>query len=323
MNRLPGSIILLTRICITAGTPGPPERDKNGPEARGEMKVYLDGRILDAEEACLPLNDRGVLFGDGLFETIRAYRGRPFRLDRHLARLREGCRVLRISGIPGNDEIEEAIHALYRENVGEGDAYVRLTVTGGDFDGTRNLTRSSAPRFFIMVKPLEGYPPEFYGRGVRVTVSSVRRNSRSPLSRIKTNNYLEPLYAKQEAADRGYDDALFLNTEGYLAEGSTSNLFLVSGGTVKTPHADCGILPGITREAVLELCAELVLPAEEGFYALEDLKAAEEAFLTMTTGEIIPIREVDGFRLSGPCPGAVTSRLMRAYRDLVETEISA
>ncbi|WP_287152696.1 aminotransferase class IV [Candidatus Solincola tengchongensis] len=285
------------------------------------MKIYLDGRIMEAEEARIPVTDRGILFGDGLFETIRAYRGKPFRLDRHLKRLREGCRVLRLSGIPGDEEIARAIEALYMENVGSGDAYVRLTVTGGDFDGSRTLTRSSPPRFFILVRPFEGYPPEYYRRGIRLTVSSVRRNPYSPLWRIKTSNYLEPLYAKQEAADRGYDDSLFLNTDGYLAEGSTSNLFLVSGEKVMTPHTDCGILAGITRETVLELCSREGTACEEGFYDLEDLRAAGEVFLTMTTGEIIPVAEVDGFRPAEGCPGPVTSRLSEAYRRLVAEEL--
>lgn len=286
------------------------------------MKVYLDGRMVEGEEAVLPVDDRGVLFGDGLFETIRAYQGKPFRLDRHLARLREGCRVLRIAGIPGDREVEEAIAELYRENVKSGDAYVRITVTGGPFDGSRTLARSQPPHVFIIVMPFEGYPQDFYRRGLRLTFSSIRRNTHSPLLRIKTNNYLESLYAKQEAVDNGYDDAVFLNTDGYLAEGSTSNLFLVRGGKVMTPHPDCGILPGITRETVLELCGKQGIAAEEGFYFLDDLKAAEEAFLTMTTGEIIPISEVaDAFR-SEKCPGPITLRLSQAYRRLVEEELS-
>lgn len=286
------------------------------------MKMYLDGRMVEEEEALIPVLDRGVLFGDGLFETVRAYQGRPFRLDRHLARLREGCRVLRLSGLPGDEEVRMAVAELYRENVGNGDAYVRITVTGGDFDGSRNLTRSGPPHVCITVKPLEGYPPRFYQKGVRVIVSSVRRNAHTPLVRIKTSNYLEPLYARQEAADRGYDDALFLNTEGYLAEGSTSNIFLVRQGRVCTPCVECGILPGITREAVMEICAGEGIPSEEGFYVLDDLLTSDEAFLTMTTGEIIPIAEVDGNPLKGGCPGPVTSLLIRSYRRLVEEELS-
>lgn len=281
------------------------------------MKVYLNGRIVEEEEALLPVSDRGVLFGDGLFETVRAYGGRPFRLERHLARLREGCRVLCITGIPGDEEIGEAISLLYRENVGNGDAYVRITVTGGAFDGSRTLRRSGPPNLFVVVKPLEPYPEEFYTRGVRLTVSSIRRNATSPLLRIKTNNYLESLFARHEAVEAGFHDAVFLNTYGHIAEASTSNIFLVTDETVCTPHLECGVLPGITREAVLELCQELEIPTETGFYTLDELLSAEEAFLTMSTGEIVPVSEVEGTRLGDACPGPVTTRLTRAFRHLV------
>ncbi len=286
------------------------------------VKVYLDGRKVEEEEALIPVMDRGVLFGDGLFETIRAYRGRPFRLDRHLARLREGCRILRLSGLPRNEEVRRAIDELYRENVGNGDAYVRITVTGGDFDGTRNLMRSGPPHVCITVKPLEEYPRRFYEKGVRVIVTSIRRNAHSPLVRVKTNNYLEPLFAKQEAADKGCDDALFLNTEGFLAEGSTSNVFLVRQGRVCTPSLECGILPGITRETLMEICAREGIPNEEGRYTLDDLFSADEVFLTMTTGEIIPVAEVEGRPVKRGCPGPVTSLLSRSYRRLIEEELS-
>jgi branched-subunit amino acid aminotransferase/4-amino-4-deoxychorismate lyase len=286
------------------------------------VKVYLNGAIVDEEEALLPVQDRGVLFGDGVFETIRAYEGRPFRLDRHLARLREGCQVLRLTGIPGDAELEEAIASLYRENVGSGDAYVRITVTGGLFDGTRTLARPFPPNVFVVVTPFEGYPPELYRRGLRVTISATRRNESSPLSRIKTTNYLDSLYARQEAREREYDDAVFLNTAGYLAEGSTSNLFLARGERLCTPRVDCGILPGITREAVLELCEKLGVATEEGFYSPDELLSASEAFLTMSTGEVVPIAEVDDSPLGSGCPGPLTSRLAQAYRDLVREELS-
>lgn len=286
------------------------------------MKVYLNGAIVEEDEALLPMQDRGVLFGDGVFETVRAYAGRPFRMDRHLARLREGCQVLRLTGIPGDAELEEAVAFLYRENVGSGDAYVRITVTGGLFDGTRNLTRSFPPNVFVVVKPFEGYPKEYYERGLRVMISAARRNESSPLSRIKTLNYLDALFARQEAKERGYDDALFLNTAGYLAEGTTSNLFFSRRGRLCTPRVDCGILPGITREAVLELCAHMGIQTEEGFYMPDELLSSSEAFLTMSTGELVPVAEVDDRPLSAPCPGPLTHRLTEAYHKLVKKELS-
>jgi branched-chain amino acid aminotransferase len=213
------------------------------------MKVYFNGRIIEEDEAFIPANDRGVLF-----ETVRAYEGKPFRMERHLTRLREACRELRLDHAPADGDIVDTVSDLYIMNVGSGDAYVRITLTGGPFDGNRTLERHSAPNTHITVKPFEGYPPEYYDEGMRVILSSMRRNEASFLSRFKTNNYLSSLAAKQEAKDRGADDAVMLNVAGNLAESTSSNLFMVIGGKVVTPDVDCGLLPGITREAVLELC---------------------------------------------------------------------
>lgn len=286
------------------------------------MKVYLNGSIVDDDQALIPASDRGVLFGDGVFETMRAYGGKPFRVDRHLQRLRQGCRELRINGVPADEDLREAVSELYRLNVVSGDAYVRITVTGGRFDGNRTLERSGAPGVYIVVKPFEGYPLEFYRRGVRVVVSSVRTNPGSPLSRIKSNNYLGNLMAKQEARDRGADDAVMLNATDHLAEGTSSNLFLVRRGRVLTPAVECGLLPGITREAVLELCEERGMPCETGRFVLQDLLGADEAFFTVSTGEIVPIAEVEGTPIGFRCPGPITGRLTDAYRALVRKELS-
>lgn len=285
------------------------------------MKVYLNGRILEEEDAALPLQDRGVLFGDGIFETIRAYEGRPFRLDRHLARLRRGCEALRIP-LPLEDAgFEAAVTRLYDTNVGRGDAYVRITLTGGPYDGSKNLTRPGAPTLFIVAKPFEGYPDEYYERGMRMVVTGIRRNSTSPLSRVKSTNYLDTLIAKQEARDRGADDAVFLNERGYLAEASTANLFWVRGGGVFTPETGCGLLPGITREAVLELCGRLEIACEEGRYLPDELSGADEAFISVSTGEVVPVCEVDGKSIGTGIPGPVTSKLFEAYRGLVREEL--
>lgn len=285
------------------------------------MKVYLDGRVLEEEEAALPLQDRGVLFGDGIFETIRAYGGRPFRLDRHLARLRRGCEALRISAPAEDAALEKAVSRLYRENVGRGDAYVRITVTGGPYDGRKDLLRPGAPTLFIVVKPFEGYPDDYYARGMRLVVSGVRRNSTSPLSRIKSNNYLDALVAKQEARDRGADDAVFLNERGFLAETTAANLFWVRAGTVFTPDTGCGLLPGITREAVLELCGRLRIPSEEGRFLPEELAGADEAFISVSTAEVVPVSGVGGSAVGTACPGPLTAELASAYRGLVREEL--
>jgi len=285
------------------------------------MKVYLNGSIMDETEALIPAGDRGVLFGDGMFETMRAYNGKPFRMDRHLERLRAGCRDMRLSGVPTDMELGDAIGELYRLNVVSGDAYVRITLTGGSFEGNRSLQRSNPPNVYIMVKPLEGYPQEWYERGMRVVVSSIRSNEGSPLSRIKSNNYLDNLMAKQEAKDRGTDDAVMLNSGGFLTEGTSSNLFLVRRGKVVTPGVECGLLPGVTREAVMELCEEYGLTCETAFLVLDDLLQADEAFFSVSTGEIVPIAEVEGSSIGFRCPGPITMRLSAAYRALVKKEL--
>jgi branched-chain amino acid aminotransferase len=285
------------------------------------MKVYCNGEILEESEARIPFLDRGVLFGDGLFETIRAYDGKPFRLERHLLRLREGCRDLRLSGLPSDGDIEEALGELYGLNVGEGDAYMRITLTGGPYDGGRTLDRPSPPNMLIVVQPYAGYPPELYERGVRMVVSTIRRNDGSPLSRIKSNNYLGTIMAKHEAIELGADDAIMLNGKGYLAEATSSNLFLVKREIVTTPDVACGLLPGVTRETVLELCAHLGLASEAGYYTLADLLGADEVFLSVSTAEILPVAEVDGTRIGTTLPGPITARLSQAYRDLVRAEL--
>ncbi len=285
------------------------------------MKVYLNGAIVDEGEALIPAGDRGVLFGDGIFETVRAYGGKPFRMDRHLERLRAGCRELRMEGVPSSEEIEKAVAELYKLNVASGDAYVRITLTGGRFDGTRTLERADRPNVFILAKPFEGYPREFYERGMRMVVSRIRANESSPLCGIKSNNFLDNLLAKQEAKDRGADDAVMLNGGGFLAEGSSANLFMVRRGKAFTPDVSCGLLPGVTREAVLELCEDYGIACETGFLTLDDLLGADEAFLTVSTGEVVPVAEVEGTGIGFRCPGPITLRLSDAYRALVRKEL--
>jgi len=285
------------------------------------MRVYLNGSLLNQEDANISVFDRGLLFGDGVFETIRAYEGKPFRLDRHLARLREGCSELRLSGLPEDAEIIEHISELYSLNVGKGDAYVRITVTGGDYDGSKTLERPSSPNIIIVVTLFEGYPQRFYESGVYMVASGIRRSATSPLSRIKSNNYLATLMAKQEAKDKGVDDAVMLNSDGYLVEGTSSNLFMVSHGKVLTPDVACGLLPGITRETVIELCQSLSLHCATGYYSMEDLVEADEVFLTVSTGEVVPVCEVEGMPFGETCPGPITVRLHEAYLNLVREEL--
>jgi branched-subunit amino acid aminotransferase/4-amino-4-deoxychorismate lyase len=286
-------------------------------------KVYINGDLVSAEEASIPFDDRAVLFGDGIFETVRAYRGRPFRLERHLDRLEDGCRVLRLQPPKPTEEIKNAVISLLEENglSDEGDAYVRITATGGPSTGPKMLERSGPAGLFIIARPYEGYPEHLYCEGLSLVISGIKRNSSSPLSSLKSSNYLDSLIARQEAIDQGADDAVMLTTAGNLAEATSSNLFMVREGNVLTPDIGCGFLPGVTREAVIELCSKLGITCTPVMAGTDVLLSAEEVFLTGSLMEVMPVRRIARKQIGKKCPGRVTARLVKAYRELVAREL--
>lgn len=280
--------------------------------------VYLGGSIVPRREAAVPALDYGFLYGYGLFETMRAYKGRVFRLERHLGRLAQSARFLGIA--VDRDELESAVSAVIRANR-LADARVRITVSGGEGEPAPDPATCASPTVLVTAAEYEPYPEETYRRGFRAVVSSLRRNSRSPLAGLKSTSYLESLLARQEARRRGANEAVCLNERGLLAEASMSNLFLVVGETIRTPGLDSGILPGITREAVLELAAGLGSRAVEADVQLDELWRAGEAFLTSSLIEVMPLTTVDGRPVGDGRPGTVTRRLMGEYRRLVEREL--
>jgi len=282
--------------------------------------IFLDGDYVPAGDACIPVDDRGVLFGDGVFETVRSYDGKPFRLQEHLERMAGACQTLRLKQPYAKREVAEAVHTLIRENgLESGNARVRITVTGGPSAGAKTLERSGTARMFILARPYQPPPDNFCHEGISLVISEIRRNATSPLSTVKSSNFLDSLIARQNASDQGADDAVMLSPGGDLSEATTSNLFMVSGKSVFTPDATCGLLPGITREAVIELCADLDIPCAQVATGPEDLLSADEVFLTNSMVEVLPVREVDG-RPFGTCPGLVTRKLITAYRNLVARE---
>ena len=284
--------------------------------------VYINGDLVPAEEAGIPFDDRAVLYGDGVFETVRAYRGRPFRLERHLDRLEDGCRVLRLEPPERTEEIKNAVMSLLQENglSEEGDAYVRITATGGPSTGPKMLERTGPTGLFIIARPYEGYPEHLYREGVSLVISGIKRNSSSPLSSLKSSNYLESLIARQEAIDQGADDAVMLTTAGNLAEATSSNLFMVREGNVLTPDIGCGFLPGVTREAVIELCGKLGITCTPVMAGTDVLVSADEVFLTSSLMEVMPVCKIARKQVP-KCPGRVTARLAEAYRELVAREL--
>jgi branched-chain amino acid aminotransferase group I len=280
--------------------------------------IYLNGALVPREEARVSPLDRGFLYGYGLFETMRAYRGRVFRLDRHLARLMRSAQRLGLASELDPTGLEQAIYKTLKANK-LAEARIRLTVSAGE--GERGLVPPTSGKLTIMVV-VERLSPQVDEDGVSAAIVSPRRNSQSPLSRIKSLNYLDSLIAHSEALARGADEAIMLNERGVVCECSTSNIFLVVAGKLITPSEESGILPGITREAILDLAQALGIEAAvEDEIPPSDLLRADEAFLTNSVREIVPIVMVDGKAIGPGKPGAVTRRLMAAYRELVGKEL--
>ncbi len=289
-----------------------------------EELTFLNGEIVPASNALIPVSDRAVLYGDSVFETLRAYSGRPFRFHRHIERLFEGCRIMRIEPPMAGGEIEVAVAELLEANgLDSGvDAYVRITITGGPTAGPKGLARPGEAGIFIIAHPYEAPSAESYQRGVSVTISGIKRNASSPLAAIKSGNGMDGMFARQEAYDRGFDDAVMLTSAGNVAEGPSWNVFMVKDSVLLTPNMGCGFLPGITREAVIETALEQGLPVEEIMEGTDALMSCEEAFATASTIEVMPIRQF-GTHLMTFCPGPVTRQIMTAYRELVRRETLA
>jgi len=279
--------------------------------------IYLNGSLIPRSQARISALDYGFLYGFGLFETMRAYGGWVFRLGSHLSRLAHSAEIL---GLPIRAlDLKDAVMDTIRANQ-LGDARIRITISIGEGGMVPDPSTCSKPTVLILAGPCQPYPEQVYQKGFRAVNSSIRRNSGSPLSRLKSANYMESILAKQEARAAGVDEALCLNEKGLLAEASMSNVFLVTDGRLKTPGLESGILPGITRETVLGLASQLGINALEQDIRLEELFGAQEAFLTNSLIEIMPLTEVGGEPVGSGKPGPLTKRLMAAYKKLVLTE---
>ena len=284
--------------------------------------IYLNGQLVPRSEARLSPFDHGFLYGYGLFETMRAYNGRIFRLDSHLTRLRCSAEsiglthnILTTDG--GKQSLKAACVAILEANKLK-DARIRLTVSAGEGDMTPDPSTCSSPTVLITARNLDPLPPEKYETGFKATVSFLRRNSQSPLSRLKSTCYMENILARMAAKTAGCDEALFLNEQGYLAEGSSTNVFLVRHGELITPCFESGVLPGITRDAVLEIARTSNIKTTERWVQLNELIEAQEAFVTNSILELIPLVSVEGRAIGSGKPGKLTGDLLFAYRKLVE-----
>jgi len=279
--------------------------------------VYLNGSLIPGSQAKISVLDYGFLYGFGLFETMRAYGGQVFRLDSHVRRLADSAEIL---GLPIRAlELQGAVMDTIRANR-LSDARIRITVSAGEGSMVPDPATCHVPTVLIMARDYHPYPEPVYETGFSAVVSAIRRNSQSPLSGLKSANYLESMLAKQEARTAGVDEVLCLNEKGLLAEASMSNIFLVNDGVLQTPRVENGILPGITREVVLEMASQLGITISEQDIVPDELSLSQEAFLTNSLIEIMPLTEVDGEPVGSGRPGLVTQRLMVAYREMVHRE---
>ncbi len=281
-----------------------------------EPMVYVDGKFYPQSEAKLSVFDHGLLYGDGVFEGIRAYNGRIFKLDQHVNRLFHSAKAIDLKIPHTKEEMANLILETCRKNdIREG--YIRPVITRGPGDlGLDPRKCKRGPSVVIIAQP----QINLYGKsekGLKMTTSSYRRVPPQSLSpSIKSLNYLNNIMAKVEANQYGADEALLLDIHGYVSEASAENFFIVKNHTVTTPWSSTN-LPGVTRETVLELAPQLGLKAEERLFALYDVWAADEAFLTGTAAEIGPVVELDGRQIGDGKPGPVTKAIIKAFRDLV------
>lgn len=282
--------------------------------------IYLDGKLVKQEDAKISVFDHGLLYGDGVFEGIRAYNGRVFRLKEHLARLRNSAKAISLDIHLSNDELQDAVLLTIKSNKLR-DAYVRLVVTRGVGDLGLDPKNCKKSTIFIIVDKIKLYPAEFYTNGLAVVTVTIRRNSPNSINpSIKSLNYLNNILAKIESSRSGVPEAIMLNKDGYVAECTGDNIFILKDNALLTPPTWAGALPGITREAVMEIArSKLKLLVKEDIFTTYHIYTADECFLTGTAAEIVPVTKVDNRTISNGKPGKVTLELMREFRELTRS----
>lgn len=285
-----------------------------------EQKIFLDGEFVAKEDAKISVYDHGLLYGDGIFEGIRVYNGNIFRLKQHLVRLYESAKSILLTIPYTIEEMTEIVVESVRVNELKS-AYIRLVVTRGV--GNLGIDPSSCKKasVIVIVEPLALFKEELYEMGIKIVSASSRRNRSDVLSpKTKSLNYLNNVLVKIEANLAGVPEALMMNSEGYVAEGSADNIFIVRGKELITPPGYVGALEGITRNAILEIAREQGYEAKEEVFTRHDVYVADEVFLTGTAAEVIAVIEVDGRVIGTGKPGKVTNDLLKTFRKIVEQD---
>jgi len=284
------------------------------------MSIWMDGRLVPREQAVVSVFDHGLLYGDGIFEGIRVYNRRIFRLEQHLDRLWDSAKALALEIPMDRAAMADALRATVKANE-KSEGYIRLVVTRGTGDLGLDPTKCPKATVIIIVTDIQVYPAELYTRGIKVITSATRQVSHEAFDpRVKSLNYLKNVLAKIDANRTGAQEAIMLNADGFVGECTADNLFVVKHGTLLTPSPQDGALEGITRGALLELAGEARVPAREQRLTRFDVYTADECFLSGTGAEVMPIAEVDGRKIGTTTPGPVTKRLSEAFHALVRKE---
>jgi branched-chain amino acid aminotransferase len=281
------------------------------------LQIYINGQFFSKEDAKISVYDHGLLYGDGVFEGLRAYSGKVFRLQQHIDRLYESARAIMLQ-IPMT---MEALSAAVNETVAKNslqDAYIRLVVTRGSGALGLDPNKTSNPQIIIIADSITLYPVEFYEKGMAIITASTIRNHPAALSpRIKSLNYLNNILAKIEGLQAGCVEALMLNHKGEVAECTGDNIFIVKEGVLKTPPTDAGILEGITRNAVIDLAREHGITCIETAMTRHDVIVADECFLTGSAAEVIPVVKVDSRSIGDGQVGPISKKLQAAFQKMV------
>lgn len=282
-------------------------------------KAWINGRFVDIDKAKISVFDRGFLYGDGIFETMRSYAGMVFRLDTHLNRLFGALEVMRMRSPYNRKELKDIIYKGLNINRLK-NAYIRLTITRGEGRFGIHFKDAFTPNVVIVIKEFGEYPGWMYSRGISAKVVEMAQNERSPLPGIKSLNYLTYILARLYAKEADYDEAILKNTKGYIAEAATSNIFLVKKNILITPSQASGILPGVTRGVVIEIAKGLRLKMQEKLVTYKALLNADEAFLTNSLVEVLPIRSIDHKKVGAGRPCDMTKLLHISYQKQVIKE---
>ena len=283
-------------------------------------KIWINGKFVDINNAKVSIFDRGFLYGDGVFETMRSYAGVVFKIDEHIARLFDGFKVSRIRPPYSRQYFKDVVYKALKIN-GLKAAYIRVAVTRGEGRFGIGYEDKLVPNVVIVAKEFEGYPAWMHESGLSARITEIGPNEHSPLSKIKSMNYLGSIVARLYAKEDGCDEAILKNSKGNITEAATSNIFLVDRGKLITPSPSSGILPGVTRDVVVKIARAMRLKVIEKAVSPRDLINADEIFLTNSLAEILPVIRVDSRKIGSGRPGEVTKLLHISYQKEVIRQV--